>query len=228
MAYSFFTGTDPELYLGSEVFSSKINAAYGDYGLSQAQAAEYAVLNSIWRSAYLAAINPQTRTKSRIRAKDDARAAVCARAADLAKIISGTASVTSQQKLDLGLNVRAAPSPMPPPGTPNAFRVELLADGSIELRWKCKHPGRAAGAIYHIYRNDAASGKFQFLGSSGKRRFTDQTLLAGSTGVTYQVQAVRSTAVGQPAQFNVNFGVTRITRAAPAPSVEPATPKLAA
>lgn len=208
MAYSFFTGTDHELYLASEVFSSRINAAWSDYGISQANALEYDALNAAWRSAYVAAIQPGTRTRGKISAKNDARAAVCAKAAALAKIISGTASVTSEQKLDLGLNVRAAGSPMPPPGTPDSFRIELLAGGGLELRWKCKHPGRAAGAIYHIYRRDVASAKFEFLGSSGKRRFTDETVPAGSMGVVYKVQAVRSTAMGEPAEFNVNFGVT--------------------
>lgn len=223
MAYSFFTATDPELYHASEVFSQKISAAYADYGISQSDALEYAALNSVWRSAFEAATDPGTRTAGKIAAKNDAAAAVRAKAAALAKVINGTASVTNAQKLALGLNVRAAASPMPPPGTPTRFRVELLAGGSLELRWKCKHPGRAAGAIYHIYRRDGASAAFQFLGTSGKRRFTDETLPAGSMGVVYKVQAVRSTGEGQPAEFNVNFGVTRA-----APTAHEEMPRLAA
>ena len=48
---------------------------------------------------------------------------------------------------------------------------------------------------------------------------------AGSSQVTYQIQAVRSTAVGPWAQFNVNFGVSSagfaivksVTESAPTP-----------
>ena len=40
------------------------------------------------------------------------------------------------------------------------------------------------------------------------KEFTDQTVPAGSSQVTYQIQAVRSTAAGPWAQFNVNFGTS--------------------
>jgi hypothetical protein len=45
-----------------------------------------------------------------------------------------------------------------------------------------------------------------YLGGCGPKQFTDRTIPAGVSGVTYQMQAVRSTAVGPWAQFNVNFG----------------------
>ena len=50
-------------------------------------------------------------------------------------------------------------------------------------------------------------GAFEYLGGAGEKKWTDSTLPAGATQITYQIQAVRSTAVGPWAQFNVNFGV---------------------
>ena len=52
-----------------------------------------------------------------------------------------------------------------------------------------------------------ADGAFTDIGRTGKRRFVDDTLPMGCSRVTYKVQAVRSTAEGQCATFNVNIGV---------------------
>jgi hypothetical protein len=48
---------------------------------------------------------------------------------------------------------------------------------------------------------------FTFVGASGVKSFTDDTLVSGASPVTYQITAVRSTSRGNPAQFTVNFGV---------------------
>ena len=101
----------------------------------------------------------------------------------------------------------AAPSPVGPPGTPTDFTVSLTQAGAIILKWKCANPTGAAGTVYEVRRRIGGGNEFQFLGSQGTRTFTDDTLPAGSTGVTYQITAIRSTRRGEPAQFNVNFGV---------------------
>jgi hypothetical protein len=46
-----------------------------------------------------------------------------------------------------------------------------------------------------------------FFTGTDEKKFTDETLPGGSMSVTYQMQAVRSTAVGEWVQFNVNFGI---------------------
>lgn len=94
----------------------------------------------------------------------------------------------------------------PPPGTPFDFTVNLLQDGSLELRWKCSNPSGTVGTIYEVKRA-INGGAQQFVGATGVKTFTDDTLPSGSSPVTYQVTAVRSTSRGNPAQFIVNFGV---------------------
>ncbi|MGE0295017.1 MAG: hypothetical protein AB7P97_21935 [Hyphomonadaceae bacterium] len=100
----------------------------------------------------------------------------------------------------------ADPSTAPPPGTPFEFRVGLLQNGALELRWKCNNPSGTQGTIYEVKRS-IGGGAFNFVGATGVKSFTDDTLPSGATPATYQVTAVRSTARGNPAQFTVNFGI---------------------
>jgi hypothetical protein len=99
----------------------------------------------------------------------------------------------------------AVPGTTPPPGTPLDFTVGLLQNGALELKWKCNNPSGTQGTIYEVKRRIGA-GDFGFVGATGVRVFTDDTLPSGSAPVTYQITAVRSTSRGNPAQFTVNFG----------------------
>jgi hypothetical protein len=206
MGRSFYYGKDAELYTGSQSFSTKITATPVAYGLTAPQATSYAATALTYKTEYLAAIDPETRTASKIIAKDDARAALVDATAQLAKIIEATPTVTNEQKNDLGLSVRATPTPMAPPGTANKIVATFAGDGSLNLTWKCENPKGSQGTIYQVWRHIDGEAEFTYLGGNGLKKFTDETLPAGSTAVTYQIQAVRSTAVGEWAQFNVNFG----------------------
>jgi hypothetical protein len=97
------------------------------------------------------------------------------------------------------------------PGTPTDFTVSLNGDGTLKLKWKCANPAGSVGTIYQVWRRiggAGGAGEFVYLGGSGTKDFTDDTLPAGSAAVTYQIQGVRSTAIGPWAQFNVNFGIS--------------------
>src|SRR4051812_11157926 len=73
MGKSFFFGTDAQLYTGSNSFTDKIVLAPTSYGLSAPQAAAYQTLNDIYSGCYLAALDPETRTKSKVKAKNDSK-----------------------------------------------------------------------------------------------------------------------------------------------------------
>jgi hypothetical protein len=208
MARSFFTGTDHQLYMGSKAFSAKISESAESYGLQPEQAAQYALLNEAYAQAYQTSREPAHRTPGATASKNDAKSALKLMAAQLAKIIDGTASVSAAQKIELGLNVRAMPSPMAPPGKPDQFGVILLGDGSIRIKWKCPNPVGAHGTVYQVWRRNAPGAAYTFLGSTGHKRFDDATLPAGSSCVTYKVQAVRSKSTGPATEYVVMFGVT--------------------
>jgi len=100
----------------------------------------------------------------------------------------------------------AVPGITPPPGTPFDFTVGLLQNGALELKWKCNNPSGTQGTIYEVKRQ-IGGGALTFVGATGVKVFTDETLPSGSSPATYQITAVRSTARGNPAQFTVNFGI---------------------
>ena len=206
MGRSFYYGTDAQLFAGSASFATKISANPTSYGLTAPQATAYQTLNDLYAASYLAALDPETRTKPKVQAKNDARNLLVLKAAELAKIVEATITVTNEQKLDLGLSVRGIPQPVTELGMPTNMKVSLEATGAVTLRWKCVSP-RATGMVYQVFRR-IGDGPFEYLGGAGEKKFTDSTLPMGSSQVTYQIQAVRSTASGPWAQFNVNFGTT--------------------
>jgi hypothetical protein len=97
-------------------------------------------------------------------------------------------------------------APIPAPGTPYRFQVDLWPNGGLKLKWKCDNPGRGERTMYQVYRRIGERGQLVYLGSSGKKHFIDQTVPRGAAGVVYSIQATRSTKVGLAAQFNVHFG----------------------
>ena len=96
-----------------------------------------------------------------------------------------------------------------PPGMPESIRGEMQQSGWLTLRWTCKHPRGAGGVIYRVHRRTGLTGPFQFLGISGKRKFVDKTVPAGTKIVEYEIRATRSTAEGEAARYHFNFGSTR-------------------
>lgn len=101
----------------------------------------------------------------------------------------------------------ADPTHRDPPGTPTDLKLELTPTGILLMKWKCNNPRGLGGTMYQVYRRHTPLGAFLPLGGTGSKSFTDDSIPAGSTQLTYQIQAVRSTALGIAAEFNVNFGI---------------------
>ncbi len=99
----------------------------------------------------------------------------------------------------------APPGTVPPPGTPYDFRVALLQNGNVELKWKSNNPEGAPGTVYEIKRSDDG-GPFNYIDTAGKKVFTDTTIPQGVGPMTYEITAIRSELRGNPAQFNVQLG----------------------
>ena len=207
MATSFFNSkNDPKLASGSQFFARKIAEDPERYGLSEQDAADYAAIDAAWQAAYEAARNPNTRTPSVVMGKNIARDAMRRAASGLSKRIDGTVGVTTSDRIGLGLAVRGTPTSMPAPGTPYRFASTVDAIGQLTLTWDCEQPRGSTGVMYVIHRRLGAAGEFAYLGHTGERRFVDAKLPVGAANVTYQVQAVRSTATGEMAEHSVNFG----------------------
>jgi hypothetical protein len=155
-----------------------------------------------------AQIAAEQAAKAATAAADNAVAVMVAAAMEIVKDIRATAASSADPAnvYDLAqIPAPATPTPVSTLGQPSNFTVELDASGALNLKWKCANP-RATGTVYQIWRRVDANGAFEYLGGAGSKSYTDATVPAGSSQVTYQIQAVRSTAAGPWAQFNVNFG----------------------
>jgi hypothetical protein len=124
------------------------------------------------------------------------------------------------------LPVPKIPGPAGEPGKPNQFKATLMENGALELSWKCTNP--AAGTVYQVWRRIGGTGEFTYCGGCGTKSYLDATIPAGSSQVTYQIQGVRSTAAGEWAQFNVNFGVSTAGAMTTSVTETAALPKMAA
>jgi hypothetical protein len=179
-------------------------------GTTPAAVADLADKTTAARAAFEAARAAQQAARAATLEYHLATAAMTLAAADIIKQVKAKAAASGDDGVYALASIPAprAPSPAPPPGKPTAFAAALNADGSVTLRWQCANPRGTSGTVYQVWRRvGGAGGTFEHLGATGVKRYTDATLPAGASAVTYQIQAVRSTAAGACAQFNVNFGV---------------------
>jgi hypothetical protein len=134
--------------------------------------------------------------------------------------------VTDEQKIDLGLNVRAIPAPRPAPGQPTDFKASLVpGEAALDITWKCANPPGTQGTIYQVYRQTTPDA-WVHLGDAGVKRFIDATVPMAAQ-LTYKVRGIRSTVAGLWGTFVVTFGADGFGGAMTASVNEPA-PKLAA
>jgi len=177
------------------------------------------------RAAYNAHVLAQAQAKAATQAFYDAVASMVVDTTAIIRQVKAKAALSGNSIYTLALlPIPATPTPVPPPGTPTDFKVALQTDGSLELKWKCPNPAGAGGTTYQVSRKNGASGDFVMLTTVGSRAFTDPTIPAGTPSVTYRVQALRSTAIGSPAYFLVNFGVAAGTGELTASVVEAEAP----
>jgi hypothetical protein len=160
------------------------------------------------RDAFNAQKSAQDIAKSATNTFNMAVEAMSAACAEIIKSIKTKAGVVGDSVYSLAnIPVPATPTPMGPLGQPSNFKAALTQDGFLETSWKNTNPAGASGAVYQIWRRIGGTGEFDYLGGVGGKKFTDTTIPAGSSQLTYKIQAVRSTSIGPVATFNVTFGV---------------------
>ena len=98
-------------------------------------------------------------------------------------------------------------APLPPPGTPTDFKIELNSTGSITIRWKAQHPEGSSNVVYFVQRKLPGETAFRILGGSGERAYTDDTLPVGVDGATYIFTAQRGSVQSAASrQLTITFG----------------------
>ena len=108
---------DAELFTMAANASTLISGHPTDYGLSVTQAAALATVSAAYGTAYNIAINPPTRTKLTITAKNDAKVALVQSLRDLNRFVQATKTVSVLKKQEIGFPVYADRTPIPAPDT---------------------------------------------------------------------------------------------------------------
>lgn len=133
MPSGFLPTKDATLLAFAQNFSTLITAAPTTYGLVVGQATALAALVTAFQTS-LAACEPGVRNKAAVFTKNTARTNLKTSVRLLAKIIEGQATVTNAQKAALGLNVRSAPTPIPPPALPPQVDVVSVVGRTVKVR----------------------------------------------------------------------------------------------
>ena len=142
---------DGALAVWSENFDDKVASAPEDYGISEADAAQFHALVEEFAARLAIVGNPQTRTRAAIVMKDDVKAVLVAHARRLIRVAGAHPSITDEQRIRLGLRIRdAIPTRIPAPIT-RPFLV-LGPDGSLRLSDETlpghrRKPAGVAGAL---------------------------------------------------------------------------------
>ena len=188
----FLPNSDSGLLAWSLNFKTLIVATPTAYGLTTALASAYGTLHDAYATA-LVACDPAIRTRSAVPTKNTARGNLKANARLLADLVQGTASVTNAQKLALGLTVRSAPSPIPPPSDAPGLDVVSVSGWTVNIKLhdaavagKRGKPAGVSGASVFTFVGATAPGDisaWQFVGNTGKTKVSvpfPNTLAAGA------------------------------------------------
>jgi hypothetical protein len=161
-ARNFYFGRGADVVAGSANFAARIAEDYAAYGLSQAQAESYAVLDAALQEAFARATDPSTRTSVAVATKTRALREMRADAVRLAACVYADAAVTDAQLLGLGLSPRPVRRRrVGPPTAAPTIVVGLCRGRVVDVRLRPSDAGRrglefgARGAYLYTFVGDA-------------------------------------------------------------------------
>jgi|HigsolmetaAR202D_1030399.scaffolds.fasta_scaffold00190_15 uncharacterized cupredoxin-like copper-binding protein len=179
-------------------------------GLTAAQTAAFKTATNTMRARVNAQKAAQDAAKAATESAGQQERVLRENAGDLVRSIRAFAENSNNPNVYVQAQIPAPQpaSPVPPPGQPENFRVELNPGGSITIRWKARHPQGSDRVVYFVRRKLPGQTAFTLLGGTGEKAFTDETLPAGAASATYIVQAQRGNISGPPSQqLTISFGV---------------------
>lgn len=202
----------------AEARAAVFAARAAEIGLSKEQAAAYAAAVEAAREALAAQEAARSAAMAATAAAVERFAELRGLGADLVRLVRAFAEASGSpaEVYELAQIPAPAPrSPAPPPARPAGLRVELdPTRGALTLSWKATHPKGTSGTSYIVRRRLPGEDGFAFLGTTGSKRFVDETLPAGAEWAQYTVQAQRADSAGPvSAIFTAHMG-----RAEPTPA----------
>lgn len=184
-------------------------------GMSQQQADSVKAAADAAKAAMAAALAARQASRNATDAQEQAERAL-RRAVQTAVVLidvcaennASPASIYSAAQLD----EPTAPRRVPAPGKVKQLTASLdPLSGAPVLRWKGNNPRGGGGVTYMVSRRLPGQPNFSFVGTAApsgpeRRTFTDTTLPAGTTAVSYQVHTVRGATEGAAEEIQVRFG----------------------
>jgi len=214
----YLPSTDSGLRDWAQNFSNLITANPSTYGLMASDAAAIAAAVGAYVPALTAAVDPATKTKGTVAAKDSAKAAMLITLRRYAQFIKLNVGVTNQEKQDLGLNIDdTSHTPVPAPTTKPACAVVesdslqhtlRFADASTPNK-RGKPAGVLGAEVFYLIQPtpapappvtpDADADGMKFVGVATRQPYTVtfDPLAAGKTA-TYFVRWITRTGLTGP------------------------------
>lgn len=194
---SYMPAKESEQVQWSNTFAHVVSENAAAYGVPAATAAAFSAVNDALQAAWATAMEPSTRTRSCVAAKNNALAAMRQAAKNVVSLIQGTPTVTDQMKIDAGVTVRKTkPTRAKVPGFEPFIKVEQIKGrlASIVLQQdksKRSKPVGVVSATIFIAMSEEAPLTLEgwtFLTTTGKTKL-DIPFPASTTGDTAWVTA---------------------------------------
>lgn len=225
MRTSYFPSTDNSLVAWGHNFSEKVMAWYSDLGISLEQAEQFALVQSEFAQAYMDARRPGVRIEANTVRKNEKRDAMKAAARLLVSTINGQASVSNEQRADLGLTVPKQKSKIPVPDVSPTIVVSAVTGHVVKIRvsnfevlGRQRRPTGVAGANVFCFagENPPDPKEWKFMGNSSGRDFeirVDPSIPPGTkiwlTACWYNPRGMNGPAA-EPVFTYVQFGGTEV------------------
>jgi hypothetical protein len=133
---SYVPSRDADLDSWAVNFAARLTADEAAYGLLPADSAIVNPLVAAFTAALALATNPLTKTAATVAAKDDARADMLEIVRPYAQRIASNTSVTSANKVAIGVTVRVTTrTPIPAPTVAPVLALDKLIIGAATLRY---------------------------------------------------------------------------------------------
>lgn len=137
MASSYIPTKDADFQNWILNWITLLTASPATYGVTAADAAAQTALYNTWYAAYGIAVNPATKTKPTVAAKNAARVNAIAGIRPLAQTIANNDGVSNLNKLALGLNLKGStgPTPIPTPTSNPIFSFIAATQGEQTFKY---------------------------------------------------------------------------------------------
>ncbi|WP_404304983.1 hypothetical protein [Neorhodopirellula lusitana] len=140
-------------------FSTEINKAPTDYGLTQTDAEDYAVLQTAFETAYDASISPMTRTPYIVTTVRQLRGELTKLTRRLVDLCQASADMTDAKRRALGITIRKNPTPHPVPQTYPLIEIRSQRQNTIKFNLRdvdlrsgrVRKPAGVTGAMVYTH-----------------------------------------------------------------------------